>query len=459
MSPALLNDKKHIHFIGIGGSGMFPIAQILHDKGYYLTGSDNNETDTLALVRALGIPVMMGQRAENIEGADLIVYTAAIMNDNEELIAAKASGVPCIERSVMLGILTQCYDNALCVCGTHGKTTTSAMLTEILIDAGLDPTAVIGGKLPSIGGNGRVGKSERMVCESCEFVDTFLKLSPDTTILLNIDNDHLDYFKTIDNLIHSFHTFCAMTSREIIAFGDDEKVRRALEGIDKPITFYGYDEENEYYPQNIELHEGIHTTFTLMHKGNPLGVLDLHVPGKHNVLNAMAAVIAAMKAGATFEQAKQGLAVFRGAGRRFEVLGHVGGVTVADDYAHHPTEVRATLEAAKSMHFSRVIAVHQPFTYSRTKALLNEFAEVLSIADHVVLSEIMGSREKNTIGIYSRDLGEKIPGCVWFDTFDEIADYVVKEAKPGDLVITLGCGDIYKAAKKIVKGLREKFEE
>ncbi len=450
----LLENKKHIHFIGIGGSGMYPIAQILHAKGYYLTGSDNNPTDTVEAVRKMGIPVTIGQRAENIEGADLIVYTAAIMADNEELIAAKASGAPCIERSVMLGILSRAFSEALCVCGTHGKTTTSAMLTQILLDAGLDPSAVIGGKLASIGGSGRVGQSERFVCESCEFVNTFLQLAPDTAILLNIDNDHLDFFKTIDNLIASFNKFCSMATKEVIVCGDDALAAKALVGIEKPITRYGYGEDNDYVVKNVKAHPGIHMSFEIWHKGECLGEIDLYVPGKHNVLNATAAAIAAMHSGADFAQVKAGLAAFHGAGRRFEVHGNINGITVADDYAHHPTEVAATLNAAKGMDFNRVIAVHQPFTYSRTAALLNEFAEVLQIADITLLTEIMGGREKNTIGIYAKDLADKIPGCEWFNTFDEITDRVVEIAKPGDLVITMGCGDINKAAKMLVEKLK-----
>lgn len=452
----ILSDKKHIHFIGIGGSGMFPIAQILHSEGYYLTGSDNNPSDTLELVKSLGIPVIMGQKKENIKGADLIVHTAAIMEDNEELIAAKQSGVPVIERSILLGLITKRYSNAICVCGTHGKTTATSMLTQILYDANLDPSAVIGGKLPAIGGNGRAGKSELMVCEACEFVDTFLKLSPNTTVVLNIDEDHMDYFKTMDNLIASFHKFCDMTTNLIIANGDDKEVLQAIKGIDKPIIKIGFSKENEYYPENIIFHQGkIHTTFDLMHNDKLLSNIDLYVPGRHNVFNAIAASVAAISAGATIEQVKNGLANFKGAGRRFELLAVESGITIVDDYAHHPAEVEVTLEAAKSMGFKRVIAVHQPFTFSRTKLHLDYFARVLSIADHVVLSEIMGSREKNTYNIYSKDLADKIDGSVWFNTFDEIADYVVNYAKEGDLVITLGCGDIYKAAKIIIKKLRE----
>lgn len=452
----ILSDKKHIHFIGIGGSGMFPIAQILHSEGYYLTGSDNNPSDTLELVKSLGIPVTMGQNRDNIKGADLIVHTAAIMEDNEELIAAKQSGVPVIERSILLGLITKRYSNAICVCGTHGKTTTSSMLTQILYDANLDPSAVIGGKLPAIGGNGRAGKSELMVCEACEFVDTFLKLSPNTSVVLNIDEDHMDYFKTMDNLIASFHKFCDMTTNLIIANGDDKEVLQAIKGIDKQIIKIGFSKDNEYYPENIIYHQGkIHTTFDLMQNGKLLSNIDLYVPGKHNVFNAIAAAVAAISAGATIEQVKNGLSNFKGAGRRFELLAVEKGITIVDDYAHHPAEVEVTLEAAKSMGFKRVIAVHQPFTFSRTKLHLDYFARVLSIADHVVLSEIMGSREKNTYNIYSKDLADKIEGSVWFNTFDEIADYVVNYAKEGDLVITLGCGDIYKAAKIIIKKLRE----
>lgn len=340
ISADLLQNKKHIHFIGIGGSGMFPIAQILHAKGYYLTGSDNNPTDTLELVKKMGIPVMMGQRAENIKGADLIVYTAAIMEDNEELVAARASGVPVIERSVMLGVLSRCFKEALCVCGTHGKTTTSSMLTQILRMRALIRRRSSAESFPpwrEAAASAGASACLRVV-RVCRY---FLKACSDTAILLNIDNDHLDYFKTIDNLIASFHKFCSMASKEVIAYGDDPKVLKALCGVEKPITFYGYSNANEYYPENIQTHSGIHTSFDFMQNGRKLGVIDLYVPGRHNVLNAMAAGIAAMRSGASFEQVRAGLAAFHGAGRRFEILGHVNGITVADDYAHHPTELRA----------------------------------------------------------------------------------------------------------------------
>ena len=451
-----LENKRHIHFIGIGGSGMFPLAQILHAKGYYLTGSDNNETDTLQMVREMGIPVTLGQKAKNIEGADLIVHTAAIMPDNPELIAARKSGVPTIERSVLLGEITAHYSDAVCISGTHGKTTTTSMTTQILLDAGIDPTCVIGGKLPAIHGSGRVGKSPVMVCEACEFVDTFLKLYPDIAVILNIDADHLDYFKTMENLIASFRKFAEKATKVLIVNGDDLNTQKAVSGLDKRILTFGYAPTNDYYPKNIVHVDGVTLSFDLCRKEEVLTRITLHIPGDHNILNAIAACVASHEAGATWEQCAAGLNAFHGAQRRFEVLGKIDGITVADDYGHHPTEIEATLKAAKALPFKRVWAVHQPFTYSRTATLLDDFARVLSHADFVVLSEIMGSREKNTYNIYAKDLAAKIHGCVWFPDFPEIADYVVKNARPGDLILTLGCGDINKCAHLIVEKLKEK---
>lgn len=455
LENSILDGKKHIHFIGIGGSGMYPLAQILHAQGYYLTGSDNNPTDTLEKVKEMGIPVFLGQRSENIQGADLIVHTAAIMSDNPELIAAKASGVPVLERSELLGVLSTYFKNAICVSGTHGKTTTSAMLTQIMLDADTDPTAVIGGKLKSIDGSGRIGKSEHMVCEACEFVDTFLKLSPDIALILNIDEDHMDYFKNMDNLIASFNKFASSATKYIVFNGDDENSHKAVDCIDKTKYTFGFSDTNDFYPTNIVKQQGVHTTFDLMHKGQILTSIDLFVPGEHNILNAVSACACAYISGVSADKLNIGMKNFKGAGRRFEVLYHKNDITVVDDYAHHPAEIKVTLEAGKSMNFKRVIAVHQPFTYSRTARLLDDFAKVLQIADVVVLSEIMGSREKNTIGIYTKDLAEKIPNCIWYPEFNEISDYVVSIAKPGDLIITLGCGDVNKCAHMIIDKLEK----
>ncbi len=450
MTENILQNKKHIHFIGIGGSGMYPLAQILHHEGYFITGSDNNETDTLAAVRKMGIPVTLGQRAENIAGADLIVHTAAIMSDNPELIAAKASGVPVLERCELLGIITRRYDRAICISGTHGKTTTSSMLTQILMEAGVDPTAVIGGKLPLIGGNGRAGSSDVMVCESCEYVDTFLHLAPDLAVILNIDRDHMEYFKTVERLIESFRRFAGMATKSLIVNGDDPNTMQAVLGLPQPTVTFGWSEQNDYYPTDIgPVADGL-LGYRLTHRGEPLCEIKLHVPGKHNILNSMAAAVAALQVGVTPEQVAQGLDHFRGAGRRFEVLGNCNGAVIADDYAHHPAEIKVTLEAARELPYKRIWAVFQPFTFSRTAMLLQEFAQVLQIADRVVLTEIMGSREKNTYAIQTQDLADQIPDSVWFPTFEEIADYLRQNIQEGDLVLTLGCGDVYKIAKMLL---------
>lgn len=455
----LLNGKKKIHFIGIGGSGTFPLAQILQSQGFEISGSDNNETDTLEAERQLGMRVILGQRPENIEGAEVIVYTAAVMEDNPELIAARQSGLPVLERAELLGLLTQRYENCICVSGTHGKTTTTALLTHILYLAGVDPTAVIGGKLSTIGGSGRAGKSPVMTCEACEFEDHFLRLSPDISVILNIDADHLDYFGSLENIIKSFHRFASQTSRALLVNGDDRNSLQAVQGIEKDIVTFGFGDKNDYYAQNITQEGGVRSSFDLMHRGDSLGRVQLNIPGRHNVLNTLAAIAAARQVGVPVEEILRHIASFHGAGRRFEVLGEVGGITIADDYAHHPAEIEVTLQAAKQMDFREIWAVHQPFTYSRTKMLLDDFARVLSIADHVVLSEIMGAREKNTYNIYTKDLADKIEGSVWFPTFEGMADYVMSHAQPGDLVITLGCGDVNKCAKMMLQRRPQALKE
>lgn len=442
----LLKTRKHIHFIGIGGSGMFPMVQILHSEGFYITGSDNNETETTKIERKMGIPVTLGQAAENIEGADLIVYTAAIMSDNPELIAAKASGVPCLERSDMLGLLTRRYSKAVCVAGTHGKTTTSAMIAQTLLEGGFDPSAFIGGKVKALGGSGRAGKSDIFVVEACEFVDTFLKLSNDISVILNIDNDHLDYFGSIENSIKSFRKFASNSTGPVIVNGDDANTMKAVDGLDKEIITFGWSNKNDYYAADVRFLGGAKSGYTLMHHGKPICEIRLSIPGKHNILNSMACAAVCLYLGMNPDEMAEHIDKFPGAGRRFEILGEVNGVTIADDYAHHPTEIAATLKAAKEMDFHEVWAVFQPFTYSRTALLMDDFVTALSVADHVVMSEIMGSREKNTYNVYTKDLAEKIPGSVWFNTFKEMADYTMSHAKPGDLVITLGCGDVYKCA-------------
>lgn len=446
-----LKNAKRIHFIGIGGSGMCPLAEILHSKGYYLTGSDNNETDTLKRIRALGIPVVLGQRAENVDGADMVVFTAALLPDNPELVAAYEKGIPTFERSKLFGAVTKKYDDCIGICGTHGKTTVTSMLTQILIENGLDPSCVIGGKLPLTGTNGRVGSSDILVCESCEYKDTFLDLYPDVSVILNVDKDHMEYFKTLENLERSFHKFAENATKCLIYNGDDKNTVDSVKGISgKDIITFGRSSKNDWYSGEIEWIHGAFPAFDVFYKGEKQGRLELSVPGEHNVTNALAAVAAAVYTGATFEQCKNSIKNFKGAGRRFEILGKYNGAVIADDYAHHPKELEVTLNAAKKMDYKRVWAVFQPFTFSRTKMLLHEFATALSIADRVVMTEIMGSREINTYGIKTQDLADEIEGSVWFDSFEKVADYLKNNIGEGDLVITLGCGDVYKIAKMIL---------
>lgn len=449
-----LDKVKRIHFIGIGGSGMCPLAEILHSKGYILSGSDNNETDTLKRIRNLGIDVKMGQCAENIEGAEMIVYTAAIMADNPELIAAKNSGIPTFERSKLLGAVSRKFGNCIGISGTHGKTTTTSMLTQVLINAGASPSAVIGGKLPMTGTNGITGESDLFVCEACEFSNTFLELSPSCSVILNIDEDHMDFFKTMENLKNSFYEFADMADT-VIYNGDDEntvKVVNRLTG--KNLISFGVKKSNDWYADDIKTVNGAYYDFDVYYKGEKQGRASLSVPGEHNVLNALACVASAVYSGVDAETAIDLLSGFSGAGRRFEKLAKIGGIEIVDDYAHHPAELKVTLEAAKNMNYNKVIAIFQPFTYSRTAMLLDDFAEVLKIADKVIMTEIMGSREKNTYNIYTKDLADKIPDSEWYGTFEEVAERAEEIAEEGDLIITLGCGDVYKIAKMIIADMQ-----
>lgn len=452
----LLKEKKRIHFIGIGGSGMCPLAEILHCWGYEITGSDNNTGDNIDKLRGLGIKVTLGQKPENLEGAQIIVYTAAILKDNPELVAAKESGIPCFERAKLFGAITRRYSECIGVCGTHGKTTVTSMLTQIFVMAQKDPTAVIGGRLPLIDSHGIAGKSELMVCEACEYGAHFLDLAPDVALILNVDEDHLEFFGNLDNIIKCFRDFSLLTSKTIIYNGDDINTVKAVEDVDRKKITFGRNTTNDYYAENISYNRGAFAEFDIVKNGEKLTRVTLKIPGEHNIVNTLGAFAAAMNAGCTSEECKRGIEAFSGAGRRFEILAQIDGITVADDYAHHPEELRVMLESVMKMGYNTVWAVFQPFTYSRTKILFDDFVRVLQIPDRCVMTEIMGSREVNTYGIYTKDLAEKIPGSVWFNTFEEIADYVLANAKSGDIILTMGCGDIYKAAKIMVNKLKER---
>ncbi|MBQ1186699.1 MAG: UDP-N-acetylmuramate--L-alanine ligase [Clostridia bacterium] len=443
----LLTKIKKVHMIGIGGSGMCPIAEILHSKGYILTGSDNNEGDTLNRIKALGIKVFMGHKAENINDAELVVYSAAIAEDNPERVAAKERGIPTMERSKLLGAITRQYNNVIGVCGTHGKTTTSSMITQILHLSKMEPSAVIGGKLPLIGSNGLCGNSDIFVCESCEFVNTFLELSPDISVLLNIDNDHLDYFKTMENLVNSFKKFVSLSNLVFYNF-DDELSSQAVAELPINKVSFGLNEGSDYTAKNLKPAK-FGYCFDVYKKGEFLYSFELSAPGKHNVMNALAAIAVCDYLGVAATDIKPALQEFKGAGRRFEFYGEFDGFMLADDYAHHPTEIAATLSAAKDLNYNNVIAVFQPFTFSRTALLKDEFIRALSIADKVVLTPIMGSREVNTYGIKSEDIAAGLNECVCVNSFEEAVSVIKSIAKSNDIVITMGGGDVYKIAKII----------
>lgn len=448
----LLDNVKKLHFIGCGGSGMYPLIQILAAKGYEISGSDVLEGSILRAEREMGVKVMLGHSADNVIGSDMVVYSAAISKDNVELAAAASYGIPTIERSVLLGYVSRLYKQSICVSGTHGKTTTTAMITTALELAGRDPSAVIGGKLPLIGGYGKAGKGDDIVVEACEFSETFLKLTPYLSVVLNIDNDHLDYYGSMGELKFAFKRFALMTQFMIFANADDKNTMDVMYTLNRRVRTFAIDNHADYRAVNVQEYKPGFFEFDLKEwNSKELGHIRLAVPGRHNVYNALAMCAVCRCAGLTVEQCADAALNFKGAGRRFENYGECNGAVVVDDYAHHPTELRATLTAAKEMGYKRVIAVHQPYTYSRTKLLFDDFVDVLQIPDVTVLTPIMGGREVNDPSITSAKLAAKIPGSVLVDSLESAAQWVKENAQPGDLVITLGCGDVYKAGKLMVE--------
>lgn len=447
----ILQHPKNIHFIGVGGSGMYPLVQIMLAQGHHISGSDVNEGDILNYERSQGVTVKMSHSAENVHGADLVVYSAAIGAQNPERIEANNQNIPCVERSIMLGYVTSLYPDALCIAGTHGKTTATGMSTQILQMAGLDPAAVIGGKLPLINGYGKAGTTGRIVVEACEFNNTFLELIPSVAVLLNVDDDHLDFFKTMDGLKTAFRTFCKKATKTVIYNGDDANSVDVTKNLPNTLTF-GINGNYTYTAKNLQEHKPGFWAFSVYENGAETCQIKLGAPGKHTVYNALAAYSGTRQLGASPQQCQQGLETFTGTGRRFQIMGEHNDITIVDDYAHHPTELAATLTTAKDLGFRSVWAVFQPYTFSRTQLLLNEFAEVLPIADHVVMTAIMGGREKQKdYSISTEDLAAKIPNSVWFETQQKVANYVMEHAQPGDLILTLGCGDIYKCAHMMLK--------
>ncbi len=450
----LLKSAKKVHMIGIGGAGMYPIAEILLTRGYEISGSDNNVSDKTEKLIKKGVNVVIGHNAKNVENVDLVIYSAAISKDNVEIVTANEKGIPTLERSYALGALTREYNNVIGVCGTHGKTTVTSMITQVLYENDFSPSAVIGGNLPVINSYGLAGDSDIFVCESCEYVDTFLRLSPDVAVVLNIDEDHMEYFKTLDRLKKSFVDFCDM-ARVAIVNGDDENTVSAMKNTVAQVLTFGTGAENDYTAKNIVYHTKSAGEYDFYFKNKFVSHIKVSAPGKHNIINSLAAAAACHFVGASGEQISASIPNFTGAGRRFEILYKDDEITIADDYAHHPKELEVTLSSAIEMGYNKVIAVFQPFTYSRTKLLFDDFVKVLKIPQKCLLTEIMGSRETDTLGMRSSMLCEKIEGSECFDSFESIAKRALEIAEKGDLIITLGCGDIYKAANVMIKLKKE----
>ncbi len=439
------------HLIGIGGVSMSPLAEVLHKMGVEITGSDMNDSATVEHLRSLGIPVAIGHRAENVAGADLIIRTAAVHDDNPEVAQAHASGIPVFERAQAWGSIMRGYKNALCISGTHGKTTTTSMCTHIIMAAQMDPTVMIGGTLPLLGAGYRVGHGDTIILESCEYCNSFLSFFPTVAVILNIEADHLDFFKDLDDVEHSFRAFADRVPENglIVANADDANTMHTLEGETRPILTFGL-EEGDVHAANLTWNKGL-PTFDIIYRGEVFTRVGLRVPGEHNVKNALAAAAAAIALAVSPKAVSEGLNAFRGAGRRFEHKGTYHGAEVYDDYAHHPGELQALLAAARTLGYERIICAFQPHTYTRTKALFDDFVKVLRQPDITLLAEIYGARETNELGISSQDLADQIPGSIYCSTLADVTAKLKELAQPGDLILTVGAGNIYTAGEALLQ--------
>ncbi len=439
-----LQPGNHVHLVGIGGVSMRPLGLVLKGMGLLVTGSDMNASVSTDELMAQDIHVEIGHRSENIAGACCIIRTAAAHNDNPEIAAARAAGIPVFERAQAWGVIMQAYKDAICVSGTHGKTTTTSMLTHILLEAQKDPTVMIGGYLPVLHAGHRVGKGDTILLESCEYCDSFLNFYPTLAIILNIEADHLDYFLDLQQIEASFRAFAGLATDGILANGDDANTRKALEGLS--YVSFGLGEENRI--------RAVHCSadwkqMDVLCDGVLYCHVDLQVMGRHNAMNALAALGAAWLLQIPGDVAARSLLDFHGADRRQQYKGTINGAKVYDDYAHHPGELAATIEAVQAQNPKRFIVAFQPHTYTRTKALFEDFVRELKKPDLVILAEIYAARERNTVGISSKDLQEQIPGAVYCQTLPQVTEYLRQIAQPGDVIFTIGAGDIYRAGEAL----------
>lgn len=445
-----INKVRHVHFVGIGGIGMSGIAEILLEENFIVTGSDLRSTNITENLVAKGAKISIGHSEDQVIGVDLVVYTAAASDSNPEIVKAKELEIPFLSRAEVLGILMDKYNNSIAISGTHGKTTTTSMLSLILEDGNLDPTMLIGGELKEIKGNAKIGKSDYLVTEACEYKDSFLNFRPKIGVVLNIDEDHLDYFEGLEHIVRSFTTFTQKipVNGSLFINHDDFSAKRLKGHVDCNIITFGINLESNYQAKNITFNDSGHPSFNVYHNDVLYDNFELIVPGIHNIYNSLAAISVANELGVPSESIKKTLSKFVGAKRRFERIGEKHGVIIYDDYAHHPSEIKATLAAANKYPYDRVWSIFQPHTYSRTNELLMEFSQAFKGADKVIITDIYGAREENTIGIHSKDLvklmEEEGVDVVYIETFDDIVKHLNKNVSSGDMVLTMGAGNINK---------------
>ena len=451
-----LPQNTHIHFIGIGGISMSGLAQIMLKKGFTVSGSDSSRSSITDKLEAMGARIFLGHKSENIDGADIVVYTAAVANDNPELSEATKKGLIIFSRAEFLGLVMKYYKNNACIAGTHGKTTTTAMLAYALISAHSDPTVSIGGELDIIGGNIKVGSSDCFITEACEYKNSFLEFLPTVAVITNIDSDHLDFFGHLNVIIESFRKFAFLTKDKgiVVACGSDANVRKALDGTGLDVRYYGIGDGFDYCAKNIDFQKG-YPSFEIWKDGKFLIDINLRVPGEHNILNAVAVIAVCDYWNIDLSFAKNGIESFHGAKRRFERKGELGGAVIMDDYAHHPTEIKATLKAAKPFVKNRLWCVFQPHTYSRTKLLWNDFCESFDNVDELIITHIYAAREKSD-GVtkpenLARDIEKRGVKVRYIDDFSEIENVLKNELAPGDMAFTMGAGNVVEISDNLCK--------
>lgn len=435
--------SKFVHFIGIGGVSMSGIAKILLNRGYKISGSDISESESVKELRSLGAEVWVGHSGSNIKNQDLVVYTSAVHDDNPEIIEAKKKGIELIDRATMLGLIMKDYRNAISVAGTHGKTTTTSMLAYVLLDAGLDPTVMVGGTLDGIEGNLRIGGGDAFLTETCEYMRNFLKFFPRVAIILNVEEDHLDYYRDLDDIMDAFSDFASLIPNDgfLSVNKENKNALKSVSKADAPVYTFGF-EGADFSARNIEFSSYGYPSFDVYSGDSFFVRLNLSVVGIHNVLNATAVALTAHKMGIGADAIKKGLERYTGTRRRFEKKGFVNGALVIDDYAHHPTEIDATLSALSNVKHNVSYLIFQPHTYTRTLSLMDGFAMSLKKADKVIITDIYAAREKDTGIVHAKDLADKIENAVYIKNFEDIRKYIRDNACEGDVVITMGAGNV-----------------